>query len=467
MAPSSPIDGLNRLDHFIHRHQGRVDFLTIRLESAHSTDIAFKNNQLETLGETMAIGGHVRACHNGGWGFASFSGLDDLDRHIEAAIAAARWVGTERTQLAPIPIHQRTLPLHLPGTAPTAVDLSRKKRLCGDYSEILTATGAAISSTGVRYEDCTQQVWIATSEGTRIEQSWADMEMRFFAVARQGELVQTGRETCGSRYGFEELEHLHTAVANAGQRAIASLSYPTVPGGTYTVIIDPILTGLFVHEAFGHLSEADTLYENPDLLDVMTLGRQFGPESLNIWDGAVPPHHRGSYAYDDEGTPAAKTQLIQEGRLVGRLHSRETAGALGEIPTGNCRCLDFLHSPIVRMTNTWIGAGESPVQELIRGVDQGLYAANWLGGSTNGELFTFTAGEGRLIRKGQLAEPVRDITLSGNVFQTLKAIDGIGNDFTWDESGGCGKGGQAGLAVGVGGPSLRISNVTIGGQNKA
>jgi TldD protein len=237
-----------------------------------------------------------------------------------------------------------------------------------------------------------------------------------------------------------------------------------VQGGVYTVVIDPILTGLFVHEAFGHLSEADMTYENPDLLEVMTLGRRFGPADLQIFDGAALAGHRGSYAYDDEGTPATVTQLIQNGELVGRLHSRETAGKLGEAPTGNARCLDYRYPPLVRMTNTWIERGSTPVADLCNGIKQGVYARNWLGGMTNGEMFTFSAGEAWMIRNGELAEPVRDVTLSGNVFTTLADIEAIGDDFFWDESGGCGKGGQNGLAVGCGGPSLRIANVIVGGD---
>ncbi|WP_017327827.1 TldD/PmbA family protein [Synechococcus sp. PCC 7336] len=457
------LDGLNRLDDRVNRHRDRVDFLLIRLESADSTDIAIKDDRLETLCETLVVGGHVRACHKGGWGFASFNDLDDLDRQIDTAISAARWVGDETSQLAPIPIHKTTLPLHLSGTDPRHVPLVRKKQLCDRYNRLLQQGGEAIASTGVRYSDSTQQVWIATSEGSRIEQTWTDLEMRFFATARQGDIVQTGRETTGSRQGFEDLEGLEPQVAGAADRAIAALTLPPVRGDTYTVVIDPILAGLFVHEAFGHLSEADAIYENPDLLEVMTLGRRFGPDNLQIWDGAAPSGHRGSYAYDDEGTPASATQLIREGCLVGRLHSRETAGVLAETPTGNSRCLDYHYAPIVRMTNTWIDRGQTPVAELWRGIDRGLYAANWVGGSTNGELFTFSAGEARMIRNGQLAEPVRDVTLSGNVFQTLADIEAIGDDFIWDESGGCGKGGQNGLPVGVGGPSLRIRNVAVGG----
>lgn len=289
------------------------------------------------------------------------------------------------------------------------------------------------------------------------------MEMRFAATARNGETVQTGRETVGSRQAFEDLTGLDDRVASAGQRAVDALSLQPVKGNTYTVVIDPILSGLFVHEAFGHLSEADMVYENPELLEVMTMGRQFGDKSLQIYDGALLTGHRGSYFYDDEGTPASTTQLIQDGILVGRLHSRETAGKLGELPTGNARCLDYRYPPLVRMTNTWIEPGQTPVEDLLSGIREGVFARNWLGGMTNGEMFTFTAGEAWMIRNGTVAEAVRDVTLSGNVFSTLADIEAVGNDFIWDESGGCGKGGQNGLPVGCGGPSLRIRNVVVGG----
>lgn len=321
-----------------------------------------------------------------------------------------------------------------------------------------------ITTTSVRYNDVTQHILLATSEGVRIDQRWSDMEMRLAATARNGQTVQTGRETTGSRRAFEDLENLDPQVLGAAQRAVAALDLSPVKGNTYDVVIDPILTGLFVHEAFGHLSEADMAYENPDILEVMTLGRRFGPQGLHIFDGADPVGHRGSYQYDDEGTPASTTQLIQDGVLVGRLHSRETAGKLGEAPTGNARCLNYHYPPLVRMTNTWIERGTTPVTDLFADIQTGVYARNWLGGMTNGEMFTFTAGEAWMIRQGKLAEPVRDVTLSGNVFRTLADIEAIGDDFYWDESGGCGKGGQSGLPVGCGGPSLRIRNVVVGGE---
>ncbi|MEA5538284.1 TldD/PmbA family protein [Limnoraphis robusta Tam1] len=462
--PTLLTDLKNLLGDLIERYRTQVDYLAIRVEEAEETDILLRGDRIETLSEGLSIGGQVRACHKGGWGFASFNRLEGLEERISEAITAAKLIGEEETLLAPIPIVQETLILPLTGTDPRQVPLAQKKELCDRYGHILRSVDSRITTISVRYSDSTQRILLATSEGTVLEQAWVDMEMRFAATARNGETVQTGRETTGSRRAYEDLTQLDDQVQSAAQRAVNSLALPPVKGNTYTVVIDPILTGLFVHEAFGHLSEADMTYENPDLLEVMTLGRQFGPKNLQIFDGAEPPGHRGSYFYDDEGTPGTTTQLIKDGALVGRLHSRETAGKLGETPTGNARCINYHYPPLVRMTNTWIERGDTAVEDLFSEVKEGVYARNWLGGMTNGEMFTFSAGEAWMIRNGKLAEPVRDVTLSGNVFTTLADIEAIGNDFYWDESGGCGKGGQNGLPVGCGGPSLRIRNVVVGGE---
>ncbi len=454
----------NLLSDLIARYQSQVDYLVIRLEEAEGTDIVLRGDKVETLCEGISIGGQIRACYKGGWGLSSFNHLATISSRIEEAIAAARIVGECETQLAPIAPVQTTCFIPLTGTDPRQIPLVQKKQLCDRYTEILKSVDARVTTTSVRYSDSAQRIILASSEGTLIEQSWVDMEMRFAATARNGDTVQTGRETTGSRKAYEDLTGLDEQVCSAAQRAVTALSLPPVKGNTYTVVIDPILSGLFVHEAFGHLSEADMTYENPDLLEVMSIGRQFGPEELQIFDGAAPEGHRGSYFYDDEGTPATTTQLIKDGVLVGRLHSRETAGKLGEAPTGNARCLNYHYAPIVRMTNTWIERGKTPVADLFTDIEEGVYARNWLGGMTNGEMFTFSAGEAWMIRNGQIAEPVRDVTLSGNVFQTLADIEAIGDDFYWDESGGCGKGGQSGLPVGCGGPSLRIGDVVVGGE---
>ncbi len=447
----------------VQKYKPDVDFFAIRLERSQGADIFLRSGKVETLSTGISIGGQVRACHRGGWGFASFNDLNSLEINLKEAIAAAKWVGNEETVLAEVDPVQ--IKVSLIKENPYQIALIDKKNLCTHYTDILHSVSDRVVSTAVRYGDCTQQVILATSEGTIIEQEWADWELRCSAIARNGDIVQTGRETFGSRSSYTDFLNLEPQVIGAAQRAVTALDLPIVQGSSYTVVIDPILAGLFVHEAFGHLSEADMLYENPDMLETMSIGRRFGSVDLQIFDGAAIAEHRGSYLYDDEGVPATTTQLIEDGVLVGRLHSRETAGKLGEKVTGNARCLDYHYPPIVRMTNTWIGRGKTPVADLFNDIPVGVYAKNWQGGMTNGEMFTFTAGEAWMIRNGEIAEPVKDVTLSGNVFETLKDIEAIGNDFAWDESGGCGKGGQSGLAVGCGSPSLRIRNAIVGGES--
>ena len=151
--------------------------------------------------------------------------------------------------------------------------------------------------------------------------------------------------------------------------------------------------------------------------------------------------------------------------LVGRLHSRETAAELGEQPTGNGRATSYHHPPLVRMTNTAIEPGQGGgLADLIRDVELGIYACDWLGGETAIDDFSFVAKYARMIRHGELAEMVRDVTFTGNVFETLEHIDRIGSDFAWDvSSGDCGKGPE-GLPVCDGSPHIRIQDVLVGGK---
>jgi TldD protein len=257
---------------------------------------------------------------------------------------------------------------------------------------------------------------------------------------------------------------LHDQVASAAARAIRLLSAQPPKGGEYTVVLDPKLAGIFAHEAFGHLSESDFIYENPKLQEVLVIGKRFGEPFLNIGDGAAVPGLRGSYKYDDEGTPAQITPLIKEGVLVGRLHSRETAGEMSEQPTGNARAITFRHRPIVRMTNTFIEQGTVPLDTMLADIKEGVYAKGSFGGQTAMEMFTFSAAEAFMIRNGKIAEPLRGVLLSGNVFLTMAGIDAIGNDTQWGQGGGCGKGGQMPLPVSEGSPHIRIRHCVVGGR---
>jgi TldD protein len=197
----------------------------------------------------------------------------------------------------------------------------------------------------------------------------------------------------------------------------------------------------------------------------MRVGRRFGRPILNIIDDGSLAGLRGWLKYDDEGVATHRTPLVSEGILAGRLHQRETAAKMGEQLTGNARATFYRYPPIVRMTNTMIAPGQTSFEEMICDIKLGVYAKVPGGGQTMLENFAFACPGAYMIRNGKVAEPVRDVNFGGNLFHTLESIDAIANDFAWSTSGGgCGKGQETWLPVGMGAPHVRVQGVLIGGR---
>lgn len=464
----SPQDALqnslqNQLLDAIAPYRNRVDYLEIRLEQGESTMISYRGKQLDAVDRSFSLSGGIRACHQGGWSFVTFNGLNDLKNRIEEAISQAKLIGKETTQLAAIEPIQDYVKVEF-ARDPRGISLDQKRQLIEGYNQLLLEFDPRIQTTMTGYSERFGTTYFVNSLGTCIAQERLDVSGRFGVVARgEGNVVRQGFESVHSRSDYGVLEGIEAQVQSAADRAVRQLEANPVKGGQYTVILDPYLSGVFIHEAFGHLSEADFVYENPRMQELLVLGKPMAISQLNVVDDATIPGLPGSLKYDDEGVPAQRKHLIKDGILTQRLHNRETAGKMQEQPTGNARALSALYPPIVRMTNTGIESGDQTFEEMIGDVEEGVYAVRMLGGQTNGELFTFAAAEGYMIRNGQLAEPVSDVTLSGNVFQTMKDIEAIGNDSVY-KNGGCGKGGQSPLPVSVGGPHVRIKNVVVGGR---
>jgi len=438
----------------------RADYLEVRLDETATNRIVYRGRELEEIGRTRSFGGNVRALLRGGWGFVSFNEPSELRKRVEEAVEAAGHVGKETSQFAEVAPVGDTVPLELKND-PRTVPLAVKKKMLDRYNEtILSVDG--VTSTNITYSDAHKRVLFASSEGSYIEQERIDVVSRLSATARKNGDMQQASMSLGALNDFSYVETLGETARHLGERAVELLAAPYVEAGTYPVVLDPILAGVFCHEAFGHLSESDFVYENERMKEIMVLGRQFGQPHLNIVDGAAVPGLRGSFRYDDEGVPAQKTDLIRDGILVGRLHSRETAGKMGERVTGNARALDYRFPPIVRMTNTYIERGEMSFNDLIADIDEGVYARNWFGGTTSMEMFTFSAGEAYMIRNGKVAELLRPVKLTGNLFTTLMNIDALGNDMDFNQGGGCGKAGQMPLPVSNGSPHIRIRDVVVG-----
>jgi TldD protein len=446
----------------------RAAYTEIRVERTWSTAVTFRGRRLEAATASEDEGGFVRALHaGGGWGVASFTSLDRLEAMVTRAAELSRAVPVDPPiRLADVSPHQADALLDLDGDV-RGVPIAEKKRLLEAYNAAMLEVSDRIVDTLAVYRDEVSEYWYVNSQGTVLHELRPEVTLSGTAVARRDGTIEKGLESIGLRRGWKSVQDKAAGFREVAERAVRLLDAPMVKGGTYPVILDPELAGVFIHEAFGHLSEADFVYENPQAREMMTLGRRFGKPVLNVGDNGGAPGLRGTLPFDDEGTPTQDTTLIKDGILVGRLHSRETAAAMGERPTGNARAISFRHAPIVRMTNTYIAGlpGGGTFNDLIRDVKLGVYACGAFGGQTMLENFSFTAAYGRMIREGQVAELVKDVVLAGNLFQTLDRIDHIAADFRWNQmGGGCGKGGQYPLPVTEGAPHVRIEELLVGGD---
>ncbi|HAD82870.1 MAG: hypothetical protein A2509_02775 [Candidatus Edwardsbacteria bacterium RIFOXYD12_FULL_50_11] len=442
---------------------GTVDYLEIRLEERAVTSVNYVGRELENVGVNNFFGGNVRALHKGGWGFSSFNSLEQLDQKVAQACQAARQVGKSRSQLAKVKPVRDHVRVSLPDD-PRKISLAQKKELTERYNGLIMDSPGIISS-NTRYEDVFKKQTYANSEGSYITQERIYCGAAFAAVAKEGANVQRAHASVGDTRGYNTALGQEPKAEQAVRDALGLVKAEKVSSGKYTVVIDPIMCGVFAHEAFGHLSEADEIYQNKELQKLMKLETRFGNDDLTILDDATLVGERGFYAYDEEGVPSGKNYLVKDGLLVGRLHSRETAGIMGEKPTGSSRAISYQFKPIIRMGCTYIEPRGYEFERMIGEIENGLYVVSALGGMTETEMFTFSAMKAYRIIKGRIGPMVRDVILTGNVFTTLKNIDAIGNDLQLHGGlGGCGKGGQMPLPVSDGGPHIRIKDVVIGGK---
>lgn len=444
----------------------RADFTDIRMEQIWRTRIVFEGPHLENLETWFEAGGIVRCLVGGGWGISVFNTLDDLPGRVADAERIARLVSaeqSERFELPPAPPIQDEVRVSLKKD-PRTIPLQEKLALVQRYNERMLKESPRIVSTQTAYADTFRVVTIANSEGTFIVQECPDTTLRLAALAREDTSIQRAWEVVGEAAGFEAVEEQEEKALRAARRALDLLRARPVRGGVYTVIVNPELAGVLIHEAFGHLCEADFLAKNPAMQQLLTPGRVVGVPELNVVEDGYLPGRRGNVPYDDEGTPRRRVHLIRNGVLEGFLHSRETAARMGFSPTGNARSISYQYEPIVRMRNTYIDRGRATFEEMVRGVEYGIYACGFVGGNTGLGQFTFSAAYAHEIVRGEIGEMLREVVLTGNIFETLHRVDMIGDDLALCGAGGCGKEEQQGLPVTLGGPHVRIQNLTVGGR---
>jgi TldD protein len=349
-----------------------------------------------------------------------------------------------------------------PKKNPSEILMEDKIKTASTINNTTLSYDERIKSCTIDYLDLTGSNYFANSEGTCIEQDKLYVWSRITASALKNGVFTFSREEIGSTTGYEvfDAETPEVIGERLAKRAIEQLDAKPPKGGTFPVVLGPNVVGVFVHEAFGHLAEADLALSGGVLSD--NLGKKIGSDIVTFYDDGTINGAFGSFKYDDEGVPTQKTLLIKDGVVTGLMHNRETAQKFNAEPTGNARAEDFRVEPIIRMRNTFMAPRDYSLEELVEGIREGYYFKSFRGGQANLD-GTFQVGiqEACEIVNGELGEPVRDASISGNTLETLFKVDAVGKDFElWP--GRCGKGQTAFICDG--GPHIRVKGVVVGGS---
>ncbi len=438
------------------------DFADVFLEDTLSGRIKIENGQLDQLTQGGEFGAGLRlvrgdqtffACTNDMTPEGLQSAAHDLVRAVGAGSGKA--VMERRERLAPG--REGLQP-------PSGIAWEERIRTAQSAETAARGAGAHIRQVTAFLGGTEQHVGIARSDGQWCEDARTHVVLWVNAVAQSEQGYQTGFESAGGAQGWEYF-HEHAAVETgrlAGARAERLLTARSAPAGRGCVVLAAEAGGTMIHEAIGHALEADLAQRGLSPFGPL-VGQTVASPLISVADDATRTGWRGSFAFDDEGTPAQRTLLVEHGVLRGFMHDRITALRGGAAPTGNGRRQSYAYRPIPRMTNTMILPGEDDPQAVIRSVAKGLYVVRMGGGqvnTVNGD-FVFEINEAYLIENGSIGEPVLGTTLIGNASEVLKTIDRVASDLGRG-LGTCGKDGQ-GVPVADAQPTLRIPEITVGG----
>jgi len=448
-----------------------AEHVTIRFNNTKYELISVVNGVVSEYTYTDMSGIGVSVLVGKSPGFSSTNSLDDnsIKKAVEEAVNAARAVKGKsyEIELADVKAAKDKV------VGPYKVcpfDIDEKEKI-----EILMDTNKAareldgIKSTTTRLGLELDRRVIVSNDGINVEVTTRLVGLSHISVAGEAGSMERVWDSRSQSAGFEFIrsQNWNEMAMKVSKMALELVKASAPKAGKYTVVLHPDVVGLLIHEAFGHASEGDTVYANASVL-ANRIGEEVAAREVSVVDEGVI---EGGYffPYDDEGVPKGKTYIVKDGKLTGYLTSRAVAKVLNMSPTGNARAQDFRNQVLVRQTNYYIEPGDMSFEELLEDVDYGIYITGK--GAGGGEVnpaagtFTFGVGYSRLIRDGELAEPVRGVTLTGMILDVLKNVDGLGKSLEIRTSvfGGCGKGGQR-VRVGDGGPYVRVRNMIVGGR---
>lgn len=436
-------------------------FTEVRIEKTENNYYFVKNGEVEGNGKAAVVGARIRVYDGEMWYTSVTNDLDKIQAEIDNLASLAK----PNKEIYNDPIIKnfgdaKADILKYEGENDVRkITNSERDKLVDHY--IAACVDPSIEEMKTYYASCGSNHKIKeyySSKGAVIRQ---DMQRCYLSV--YFDFVVHGVTTSAGKY-YQELKF--DALKNREDEIIAErdryLDYARnavdVEAGDYTCILAPLVTAMFTHESFGHKSESDFMLNDKTLQDEWVIGKKVGNEKVSICDSG-DMENNGYTPFDDEGNPAKETWLIKDGVLTGRLHDAKSASVLNEEITGNARAQDYYFSPMVRMTNTYLKKGEDTPEEIISGVEDGIYVYG-VNSGTGSATFTMQPNLCYRIRKGKLCEPVRANVITGNVFKTLFDIDAVGNDFILFDTYTCGKNGQS-APVSAGGPTIRVKKLTV------
>lgn len=442
------------------------DFAEVFVEDRRTTTATFDEGRVEALRSGRDRGAGVRVVRGETTGYAHTADLTErgLLEAAAAAAAAARAGGPGAT-VVPLTREARPAP-HEVAVLPESVEKARKAEVLARADAAAREESDAVTQVTVGYADGRRRILVANSDGLLAGDDQVRTRFSVSAVATGDTGMQTGMEAPGRTVGFEYFdEHEPEEIARiAARRAAVKLGARPAPTGRLPVVLKRGAGGVLFHEACGHGLEADLVGRDASVFRGRVGERVAAPGVTLVDDGALA-REWGAYAMDDEGAPAQRNVLIEDGVLTDYMWDLVRARRAGRASSGNGRRETYQHLPMVRMTNTFLLPGEEDPDEIIRQTPHGLYCVALGGGQVNTATgdFVFGITEAYMIEDGRITEPVRAAQLIGNGPETLRAIDAIGNDFdTW--AGTCGKDGQ-GVPVSSGQPTLRVAELTVGGTS--
>jgi len=435
------------------------------LEYSQAESLTFDDGRIKSAAFDTAQGFGLRALSGEAAGYAHASELSEAAIcRAGAAVRAVKHGGSASLALPPQGTNQN---LYTDANPLSQIDFAEKAKLLTEIDAYARGKDPRVRQVTASLAGSWQAVEIIRADGARVGDIRPLVRLSVSVVVGDGARMETGSSGAGGRVEYHRYfdpRQWQSQVDEALRQALVNLASVPAPAGEMTVVLGPGWPGVMLHEAVGHGLEGDFNRKKTSAFAGL-IGQRVAAPGVTVIDDGTLQDRRGSLTVDDEGTPASRTVLIEDGILRGYMQDRLNAALMGMRPTGNGRRQGYGHAPMPRMTNTYMLAGDKEPQEIIASVKRGLYAVNFGGGQvdiTSGK-FVFSASEAYLIEDGKIGPAVKGATLIGNGPDALTKISMIGNDLALDDGiGTCGKEGQ-GVPVGVGQPTLRMDGLTVGG----